>query len=413
MFTKYLTQYLNAKFFLLGSYAPQDVVNDMSAEFGVDVKVEPHFDSHLYIFKYNMLTAQWLKPLTHECRGIILRPSKDGWEIMSYPFNKFFNQHEGHCSISKKEDFDKSIPELEFVEKADGTCIQVWFDRWNDAWRVSTLGAITTLPIHDSGITFDTLFWNTVGGHSIEADFVRGNTNVFELCGKLNRVVTRYPNDRVYILGIRQADNTFVEQETIKNLNYVKSGKIHVPKRAKLSDIGITSLEDAQAWIEKQVADISTYGEYAEGFVLYDKFGPSCKMKNSVYLALHHSLSDSACTLKAVIHSLFSGTMDDLYAALPEEYQKFADKLKTWLNEYKVHLNVNVAPKFRTTPFATRKDYALFVQALSPKEKQFQTFFFSDQKGICDQNVDLGELFISWILQNHEKYYDYWKSMKD
>lgn len=412
MKTKHLTDYLNLKFPTSIGFLPEDLISHFLTEFGVDVKIEAHTDNKfLFGFKYSMLGAKWMFPITHECRGIILRNSNDGWEIMSHPFNKFFNQHEGHCPIFKEEDFNKRTYELYFAEKCDGTAIQLWNDPYLNKWRVSTLGTITTMVIHDSGTTFDDLFWR-IAPPSLKDFLAPGNTYLFELCSKLNRVVTRYPKDCIYILGVRINDSELLADIQIRqHFTPLLSDTFMMTAKFPLEVADVFTLKQAQDWVEKQAGN-RQFGEYAEGFVIYDAVGPVCKMKNSVYLALHHSLSDAACTRNAVIASFFKGSMDDLYAALPEEFQRFADKLKDWLNDFRNYLDTQVAEPFHHSPFPTRKDYALYVQALPEREKMFRGFFFSNQEGVCDPKKSLSDLFTSWISENYEKYEDYWKKME-
>jgi hypothetical protein len=331
---------------------------------------------------------------------------------MAQPFNKFFNQHEGHCRIFRPEDFAADHLNLSFAEKADGTCIQVWWDNYKNEWRVSTLGSITTVGLHDTGTTFDTLFRRVVGEGFFDK-LVKYRTYILELCTKLNRVVTRYATDCAYILGIRDVDGQLMTRDKIEAeylANFANIPNLTLPQFGHFVDLGITDLDKAQAYVESKTGEI-TLGEYPEGFVVYDAFGPVCKMKNSNYLALHHSLSDAACTRKAVVTAFFKGTMDDLYAALPEEFQKAADKLKDWLADFIVYLNKEVGPSFKSQAFANRKEYALYVQGLPAREKMFSGFFFANQELVCDPSSQLGDSFSAWIQKNSEKYEDYWKKI--
>lgn len=94
------------------------IVSDFMEKFGVNVKQE----DDLYLFKYGMISVKW-DDVTHECRGAILRPTKKGWEFLARPFDKFFNQHEGHCPVFEAKEFERRMDNLRLVEKADGSCI--------------------------------------------------------------------------------------------------------------------------------------------------------------------------------------------------------------------------------------------------------------------------------------------------
>jgi hypothetical protein len=408
-----LLDYLNDKFPVNGSWSVEQLINEFMTSFGVGVKTDDHVDGkHLFIFKYDMLAAKWQHDVSHECRGIILRNSVEGWEIISRPFNKFFNQHEGHCRIFHPDVFASECGNLSFAEKADGTCIQVYFDKFKNVWCISTLGSITTMSLHDTGVTFDTLFRRVIGEDFFNK-LIKGQTYILELCTKLNRVVTRYPKDIVYLLGIRASTGELLSRSEIES-EYVNSfseiANLTLPQFGHFADIGINTLDEAKKYVESKTGD-SSFGEYPEGFVVYDNYGPLCKMKNANYIALHHSLSDAACTRKAVVAAFFKGNMDDLYAALPEEFQKAADRLRDWLADFKVYLNSQVAHSFKSQPFNTRKDYALYVQALPERERMFQSFFFSNQDKVCDPDANLGDDFSEWIQKNSEKFDDYWKKV--
>jgi len=419
MKTIYLVDYLS-KHFPIGypSWTPADIVSHFLTEFGVDVKIEPHTDGKLlFLYKYDMIGAKWTLPLTHECRGIILRNSNEGWEVMSYPFNKFFNLGEGYCPISKEEDFNSRTYELSFISKSDGSCVQVFHDKYKNEWRATTLGTITPAIIHDSGVKFDDLFWSIVNKEALTALMVPGRTYLFELCAKLNRVVTRYATDRVYILGVRMEDGSFMTYtDIVTSFGLLLSAtenkpELYMPARFPMEVAEVYNKKQAEEWVERQASN-KAFGEYSEGFVVYDRFGPVCKMKNSAYLALHHSLSDAACTRNAVVDAFFKGSMDDLYPALPEQFQKFADKLKDWINDFRNYLNTQVSHPFHFSEFKTRKDYALYVQALPERERMFSGFFFSNQEGVCDKTKDLGDLFTKWICSNYVKYIDFFKAME-
>jgi hypothetical protein len=363
-----------------------------------------------------MLGAIWSSPVTEYCRGTILRNSHSGWEILALPFNKFFNQSEGHCPIHKEEDFNSSIDDLFVYEKVDGSCILTWYDPYLNIWRVSTLGSISTKNISDSNITFADLFWLTVN-RNVQIILDKNYSYIFELCSVYNRVVTKYPTDRVYLLGVRNkitglSDNKF--QEFVKLFNeYSKTSLINVnfPYKSKLKDLSLNDLKETLSWVESQASDFGKYGEYPEGFVLYKGETPICKIKNSAYLLLHSSLSDPACTRKAVINCFFQGTIDDIYSALPDKYKESVEKLKKNHNEIKENIKT-ACNLLRQNSFQTRKDYALYIlNNQNQIFKQFKSFFFAFQKEACDSNIDIREIFSNWIIENYSNFDELWKKV--
>lgn len=53
--------------------------------------------------------------------------SAHGWRLASLPFYKFFNQSEVECPVRADAAFAELAPRLDFIEKADGTGIQLWY----------------------------------------------------------------------------------------------------------------------------------------------------------------------------------------------------------------------------------------------------------------------------------------------
>ncbi len=103
-----------------------------------------------YTFKYDQtLCDDWDDPAVNECRGAIIERA-DGWYRRSYPFDKFFNQQESMSPVSSPARFTSLCDKMTFVEKADGSCIQMWCR--NSIWHVSTLARASN-PDFDSRFT--------------------------------------------------------------------------------------------------------------------------------------------------------------------------------------------------------------------------------------------------------------------
>jgi hypothetical protein len=190
-----LIKYLNDNY----AKGPDDTIAvHFMEKFGVNVKTE----DDLFLFKYNQLSVKWTEKITHECRGCILSFREGAWKFISRPFDKFFNVGEFYCSFNI-DDFKDKKDQYSLVEKADGTCIQLYYD--GKFWRASTLGSITPTEINDTGKAFDVLFWEMFGDNVSDADI--GFTFVFELCSWHNRIVSKYPTPRLYFLGARDNSN--------------------------------------------------------------------------------------------------------------------------------------------------------------------------------------------------------------
>lgn len=400
----------------IGEYENQQVqiVTHFIEKFGVDVKKE----DDLFLFKYDMLAARWTFPITHECRGIILRNTNGAWKFVCRPFNKFFNQPEPYCPIVEEPVFNNNCPQLSFVEKCDGSMISLWFDDVKDTWRASTGGTITPGNAGDYDITFDKLFFQTLG---ISAEVLKsvGSLNkaytyIHELCCEENRIVTKYPENKIFLLGVRHNEHgvyldIHAQEETVIDI-MTAGGKVVFPYRINFAYVDIKNLQDAKDYVEKQSTNHVDFGEYPEGFIVYDGFSPICKMKNMRYLQLHaFSGGDIGHTRNKVIEAFFTGTLDDYYMMLTERMKQFAESLKDKVVKQYEKMSA-ISEHFVGKTFETQKDYALAVQKYVDRE--FHSFFFSEKDKIIKHGEDLQGIFRKWLCGNYGKFLDYWKDRK-
>jgi hypothetical protein len=387
-----------------------EIEADFMEKFGVTVKQE----DNLLLFKYNMLAAKFTRDITWGCRGHIVRRKENSFEFVCRPFDKFFNQHEGWCPIFDPKEFSAIANCLRFVEKADGTCIPVWYDEEQDRWRVSTLGMISTGQVQDFGITFEDLFWKTINipYENFVKHLDKSNTYVFELCCPENRILTKYDSPKLFLLSIRNKDyGTYLDPETnedlILNLNEEGASSVVNPISYFFYQIDIETVDDAKLYVQKASAEVEKYGEYPEGFVIYHGLKPIAKMKNAQYVSLHHvSGGDILHTKNVIIDSFFGGTLDDIYDHLVDAMQEFAESLKDKVS--KQFLDVRKALKeIKGGTYETQKDYALAVQKYV--DSKYWPFFFQNKELILSGEEDDFDLFTKWISLHYAKFMDYWK----
>src|ERR1035438_2036279 len=99
--------------------------------------------TNLIQFTYDMLDSPKSDPIIRESRGLILNED-DNWNVVAYPFNRFFNEGEG-CA----DTIDWSTAKVQ--EKVDGTLIiMYWYD---NIWQIATRGSPDA-----SGQVGDTMF---------------------------------------------------------------------------------------------------------------------------------------------------------------------------------------------------------------------------------------------------------------
>lgn len=405
-----LTEYLNTHF-TDKKYCYETIKKHFYSKFGVCVKEEDCF----LLFRYGQYTAKWNQDVTHECRGAILHHDGKRWYHKCRPADKFFNQHEPQCVINQTpEQFEHLADELTLVEKADGTCINLWFDFINESWRVSTLGRITTTQIYGGGETFESMFLRILFGKCITMHaaqetlnqiFDKYHTYKFEACGKENPIVTQYATERIFLIGARHnKSGQHLCDSQLERLNQTAQSKnlwLRLPYKKSLTSLGLKSLADVQAYMEEQYQNTEKFGVYAEGFIIYWKNKPVSKLKNPGYIARHKNFGKSL-TKTGILKCFFENTIDDVFDQLSCAQQELVSKVRSRTAEL-VACVLNDAEKLNLHDFKTRKDYASHVREIV-KIEALTHFFYSHYDSVVSDTKNLEEHFETWIKKTYKRF---------
>lgn len=290
-----------------------DPLKHLAARYSIAIKQHPKYSS-LYQFKYDQINSPMAEPIVRECRGVIL-DKDNGWEPVSWPFEKFFNDGEVHAAPI---DWESAV----VFEKLDGSLIQMYHHA--GAWHVATLG----MPdaggqVFDSGITFANLFWKVFAAQGLSLDDLnvgidprtgapeRGWENftfVWELCTPLNRVVVNHQASKVVLIGIR---------DRIRGTECgVYQGPAKWPK--------------VQAWEAGNLTEVKKLAEVLdplkqEGFVVVDRHWNRVKIKSPKYLALHHLRGNGNPSPKRALEVWLGGETQEILSAFPEWMPLFSE----------------------------------------------------------------------------------------
>lgn len=164
----------------------------------------------VFTLNYDQIEVRDSDPLSQQCRGLILRAhdaSVFGREdkpigltsIVARPFDRFFNHGTEACA-------DVDFGHARFYEKIDGTLCIVHYDE--GAWHVAT----RSVPDADvviagmTGLTFRGLFERVAGG-KLGRGLRTDCTYLFELKAAENQVVCAYPQEQVWLLGVRETQS--------------------------------------------------------------------------------------------------------------------------------------------------------------------------------------------------------------
>lgn len=402
----------------------------MSMEFGVDVKQTPSFSS-LYLFKYNQLDVKFTRPLPHICRGIIVERTSEGWRLVSYPFDKFFNLHEPFCEIGEEE-YCRNHSNFLLTEKADGTCIQLY--KYKNKWRVSTLGNIDTRSVGDNELIFEDLFWQTLqkcSGVTKEMldqilDGYGEHTWLFELCTSSNRIVTKYPESRIYLIGARELsyDSRLL---TMGELDLVASLlRVRRPRYFNCSEW--KTLEDVKTFVETEgqlgAPEDDSAVEFPEGYVIFLGGKPIAKVKNAIYLTLHSTIGggNDRCVSRHLAEHFFNESLDDLVPALSEHHLAGIESLKREYGKLKnifsevVKRVYEEVDKLDQTDASLNKEYALIVKKNAEQIEGrpggwLSGFLFRNRQQICEGLLGDVAAHIKHETQRTRDNLNYWRDI--
>ena len=263
---------------------------DLSDSFAIDAKRHPAYNN-LVLFKYNQIESPFSEQIVRECRGIILDENAD-WAVRCMSFQKFFNLGEGHAST-----IDWNTARV--MTKADGSLAQVYY--YDNQWHVATTGTPDAGgQINGYDITFKKLFWDT-----FKFDLSSADHNVcffFELVSPLNRVVVRYPEPKLFLLGARNL-------ATLQELT-AQEAQAYIPCPI-VQEFPLNSFD----------ACIASFAKMdpleQEGYVVVDAGFNRVKIKHPTYVLLHHA-KDGLMSQKAIVEIARTGEIPEVLNAFPE-----------------------------------------------------------------------------------------------
>lgn len=340
-------------------------------------------DAGYILFKYNQLSSNFNLPEVREARGIIFR--EDNLKCVCHPFNKFFNYGE---SYADSIDWESAIT----TTKVDGTLIKVWFD---DGWHISTNGTIDAnkafcndanynsfydvfvkafippyvyskmLPDHDYNTTFNYI------SNFLDKHCNKDCTYMFELVSPATQVVISYPEEKLYLIGIRN-NNTHqevdVKQSTLSNF-------FEIPKRYMLNTLKAV-VDAADALNAKSDAPSE------EGFVVVDKNFNRIKVKNFKYLIAHHKINNHVVTITHLIELILTNDYQEFLVYLPQ-YESKLSAISNGIKQFKSKVKTTIA-QLKPETFADKKSYAEVVKQYPQHMQQF-LFAYNNLKNKFDE----------------------------
>lgn len=320
---------------------------------------------NLVLFKYNQIDSDLSLELVQECRGLIL--DADTFEIVSYPFKKFFNAGEPNAA-----EIDWSSCWV--GEKLDGSITKVV--KLGDKLLWSTNGvpnAFTAPLVEQVGCTaksfgdlmliglknaYDEYLKKALDNHWcidtwfdtpeewLKSMLQENHTYIFELTSPFNKVVVQWHETRLNFLGVR--DNISFQETYFTDCCLNKY--FNTPKVFPL-----TSLAECQKATEAMGPD-------QEGFVICDKNFNRIKVKSILYVSLSHMRNNGVLSYERGVDIVRNNELDEVLSYFPE-FKEHLVEIKHKYEKLTVVLNdaYNEFLKYADA-LSTRKDFALAIQ---------------------------------------------------
>lgn len=325
-------------------------------EFGLDsaidkFKILAKPKGNLILLKYNQIESDFSYGEVKECRGLIL-DSSNNWEIVCYPFYKFFNIGESNCS-----DIDWNTSKV--FTKIDGSLISFYF--YNNEWNVSTSGVLDAHTQVNSGFqTFRELVIETIKLQYNKTfnEFTQVLNPLyyymFELCTPKNIVVTPHNDSKLYLLAMR--NSLTLKEECIELMR----NNLLVASTHSLLDIAsIKKTFDKMSW------------KY-EGYVVCDSNFNRVKIKNPEYVAVHHIAT--GVSPYYIIDIIKSNEIEEFCTYFKDRKEE-VELLKNKLNELEKYLNDIWINIFNSgLGYNSQKDFAIHV---IKEQKNYSSLFFN------------------------------------
>lgn len=343
---------------MLKEYIENNGVDALTNTLGISVKEYDNF----YVLNYSQIDSPKTNTIVRACRGTII--TKDTYTIVCNPFGRFFNYGE-----TGEQDIDWSDASVK--EKVDGSLIKLWWNPIDFRWEIATRGtAFGESNVFDFGFTFRELFLRAIQKTEQHLQELANsmldtyNTYLIEIACLENRVVTAYEGDQVVLLAIR--DNETGE--------YQNAGR---REKAFFSAIGVRQAKEFPLSSIEQVREASEALQgLQEGFVIYQRGEPVCKVKNPTYVLAHH-LRGEGLTNKRVANLVWINEYKEYLNYFPQD----AGFINPWVQAYTKMVGDIHTTYERTKDVESQKDFAMSV-----KDKSISTILFNMRKGFTLEN---------------------------
>ena len=288
-----------------------------SEPYCISISRDDIFGRQLVMFKYDQTRSDLSIPLVQECRGLIL--DAVSLEVVSYPFNKFFNYGE---PLAVDVDWKSAY----VTQKLDGSIIKVV--NLDGNFLISTNGMIDAFKCNlpeNYGRPFDTfgelfmegLKWYGIRKEDFDRLFKPGITYMFELTSPWNQVVVNWNVTKAWFIG--QRDN-----RTFKETFFGDS---------ELADVFDTPKVFPITNVDECVKAAQELPDNEEGYVVVDRDFNRIKIKSPRYVQLHYMAGNQIWSPTRVMEIIRDNEISEYVAYFPKFKVAF-DAIKAKYDSY-------------------------------------------------------------------------------
>ena len=302
-----------------------------------NVAVKAQGDLRLFTYTKKCIFEKNWNSITTLARGLVLDIS-EGF-IVAAPFPKFFNVGE----------LTEALPNepFEAFEKMDGSLGILFF--YDGAWEVITKGSFDSDQSRWAAKWFE--------GRNVYKNLIPGCTYLFEIIYPENRIVIKYDNEGLVLLGGYDEEGYEFDEDDLAGISHVL--QCRQPQVYDFATI-LAMLERAKDLPGDQ-----------EGWVVrYKHSGLRVKVNGDDYKRLH------ACISRITplgIWELMRVTddMNTVKAEIPEEFWTDFDGIVYAIKRQVMNILVSVMNAWSDTSHMTDKEVGLMLDTLSPAARKF------------------------------------------
>jgi RNA ligase len=283
------------------------------------IKASQHQEfPQLFCLKYSQLESPMAEPIVQQCRGIILDSARD-WQIISYPYDKFFNYGEESAAA-----IDWNWAKV--YEKLDGSLMVLYVQRF--------------------GVSFADLFWRVWRELGYVLPQETHYCFIFELMTPYNRVVVRHHENQLVLHGVRNLETLAEEVPELWTQKYGWQCVCSYELQTWQDILNAVQLLDPMD---------------SEGYIVCDRHFNRIKVKSPQYVAMFHMRSEfSSRKFLEVIRNnegeeflAYYPEWTTLYRSIQQKYEDFVAEIEAVYDRYQaIELQKDFAMAVKHLPYS-------------------------------------------------------------